>query len=596
VDATLTSVCEYSACRAARTARSMGRVSKLIGTAGVVELELAFFEIEVLALTEDVFASVGFASHCFSLSDLLVGWDDASYGLLYSEGGSLHGSPRLSTAGAQVAAPLGFGEGDVVGCGVVFDTGAAAHLFATLNGEFVGDSVFTLPRAAACELHPAISATGACSLRVRFDDFKFGEHCALKAVGTLVAATAAARPLVANAAAETAALALVNAADEVAGAAVPPPPLSPSSSADALYGAPRAPSSRQSRHTSLRADGSAVSTLRVAPAASPAAPAASEARSASSSDAAPKSMKKKKKPLPPPPPPSGGAPDAPDAATRADAPAEGASAVGTSSPPQGTSRAEAEPLAISEEAWSCSDVARWVEALDPAWKGSRKANAEAVGAEGAVAPDSSSSSSSSSSSGGGGGSSVWGEYARRFRAVGICGFQLLHDLQDDDLRNDLDMSVRLHRVRVLRSRDELREAIGLARVKQGSRCVSSLVPRSLSLFPPSLFRSFSFSSSFPSRSRRLSIRRSSPPCALQRHVAGTARRRPRRRPARARGRPPSHLLRYRRQPPRRHRRRLDCLALRRWRSPRRGRRRRLQMAAPLPLRRRAVQWARRRAR
>jgi hypothetical protein len=509
---TLTAVCEYSSCRARQRCDAISAPVQLISTQGIVQLRLAYYEIEVLALDDDVFASVGFSSAAFPLSDILVGWDAESYGL-YSDGGSLHGSPRLS-----VGSTSGFGVGDVIGCGIVFaKTGGStacgggqlpAHIFTTINGDFVGDAVFAVNRLVADALFPTFSATGSCAVRARFSHFAYGGKKVLKTVHSLVVASAAAVPLVRNASAELASEDESQSGERLPH--LPPPPPPPKGAAASVVASggrrrlleetwrrrqrggahdtssPRPPSAKQSRHSTLAIDGTVRTTVVGSTVGSTVSSTAEQCRQKGKRKKSKKGRKHRPLPPPLPEPEQGEEQRQPQtiqgqqgqqhsngglgttAATRALRRGGGdpSAALETllSRPQDSCQELELEPTpalpapaqeeetsTASAESWSCDEVARWVESLDPVV--SRKAKSVDSGSA-SILQDK---------------DSVWRVYARSFAAVGICGFQLVHDLQDEDLACDLAMGVRLHRVRVLRSRDALRLGMGLSAQKTGSR-------------------------------------------------------------------------------------------------------------------------------
>jgi hypothetical protein len=98
--------------------------------------------------------SVGIARPLFQLTELMPGWDYHSYGLHGDDGLVFHGKSTHGVEFTKDPTQACFGEGDVVGCGVIYppllyfthDPGFSerlGRLFFTKNGAFLGSIPLT---------------------------------------------------------------------------------------------------------------------------------------------------------------------------------------------------------------------------------------------------------------------------------------------------------------------------------------------------------------------------------------------------------------------------------------------------------------------
>jgi hypothetical protein len=127
--------------------------------------QVAYYEITILAssspalpslFNDDDCIAIGLSTEAFSLVKLMPGWDASSYGYHSDDGAIFHGrgSP-YSSYGPR------FGVGDVVGCGLRYDT---SEIFFTLNGKHLGTAFENI----AGRLYPTVGLDARVKVNFNF--------------------------------------------------------------------------------------------------------------------------------------------------------------------------------------------------------------------------------------------------------------------------------------------------------------------------------------------------------------------------------------------------------------------------------------------
>eukprot|EP00602_Paraphysomonas_sp_CaronLab_P005582 CAMPEP_0185027352 /NCGR_PEP_ID=MMETSP1103-20130426/12312_1 /TAXON_ID=36769 /ORGANISM="Paraphysomonas bandaiensis, Strain Caron Lab Isolate" /LENGTH=152 /DNA_ID=CAMNT_0027561309 /DNA_START=439 /DNA_END=897 /DNA_ORIENTATION=- len=105
--------------------------------------------------------AVGLATMRDTGMRIMPGWDENSYGYHSDDGAIFHGNGYgLATYGPE------FGTGDVVGCGIRYDT---QEIFFTLNGVFLGYAF----KSVQGSLHPTVGIDANVKLEFNFGKSPF---------------------------------------------------------------------------------------------------------------------------------------------------------------------------------------------------------------------------------------------------------------------------------------------------------------------------------------------------------------------------------------------------------------------------------------